>query len=182
MGTKRDLAAIEARRLQEAQLLKRKVPQADVARTVGVSRQAVSLWAKQLGAVNGAVGKLKAKPLGRPKWLEAEQSQALRSNVAEEGADIWFSHGAVDDQTSTCAGEAGIWHRLQPHRMLAIVARAGIHAAEAGASCDPARRGSDRAVEAKALAGAKKNARRQGRTIVFVDESGLSEKCPVTRT
>jgi len=32
------------------------------------------------------------------------------------------------------------------------------------------------------LASAKKNARRQGRTIVFIDESGLSEKCPVTRT
>ena len=37
-------------------------------------------------------------------------------------------------------------------------------------------------MEAQALAGAKKNARRQGRTIVFIDESGLSEKCPVTRT
>jgi transposase len=32
------------------------------------------------------------------------------------------------------------------------------------------------------VAGAKKNSKRQGRTIVFIDESGLSEKCPVTRT
>lgn len=32
------------------------------------------------------------------------------------------------------------------------------------------------------MACAKKNAKRQGRTIVFIDESGLSEKCPVTRT
>jgi len=31
-------------------------------------------------------------------------------------------------------------------------------------------------VEAQALAGAKKNAARQGRTIVFVDENGLSER------
>jgi transposase len=37
-------------------------------------------------------------------------------------------------------------------------------------------------LEEKDLAGSKKNARRQGRTIVFVDESGLSEKCPVTST
>jgi len=37
-------------------------------------------------------------------------------------------------------------------------------------------------VEAQDLAGAKKKSRREGRTIVFVDESGLSEKCPVTRT
>jgi transposase len=32
------------------------------------------------------------------------------------------------------------------------------------------------------MAGAKKKATREGRTIVFIDESGLSEKCPVTRT
>ena len=31
-------------------------------------------------------------------------------------------------------------------------------------------------MEDQALAGAKKNARRQGRTIVFIDESGLSER------
>lgn len=37
-------------------------------------------------------------------------------------------------------------------------------------------------MEAQDLAGAKKKSRREGRTIVFVDESGLSEKCPVTRT
>jgi transposase len=37
-------------------------------------------------------------------------------------------------------------------------------------------------VEAQDVAGAKKKSRREGRTIVFIDESGLSEKCPVTRT
>ena len=37
-------------------------------------------------------------------------------------------------------------------------------------------------MEAQDLAGAKKKSRRERRTIVFIDESGLSEKCPVTRT
>jgi transposase len=32
------------------------------------------------------------------------------------------------------------------------------------------------------LAAAQKKARSEGRTIVFVDESGLSEKCPIART
>jgi putative transposase len=58
-------------------MLKRKVSQADVARELGVSRQAVSVWARQLAEVNGAVGKLKAKTLGRPKRLTAEQCQLL---------------------------------------------------------------------------------------------------------
>lgn len=77
MGTKRDLVAIEARRIEGARLLKRKVTQAEVARRLGVSRQSVSVWARQLGEVNGAVGKLKARALGRPRWLEAAQCTAL---------------------------------------------------------------------------------------------------------
>jgi hypothetical protein len=44
MGTKRDWTAIDARRLQGARLLKRKVPQAGIAREIGVSRQEVVLW------------------------------------------------------------------------------------------------------------------------------------------
>ena len=79
MGIKRDLEQIEARRLRGARMLKREMSQADVAREVGVSRQAVSVWAKQLAAVNGAVGKLRARPLGRPKWLEATQCSVLRA-------------------------------------------------------------------------------------------------------
>jgi transposase-like protein len=77
MGMKRDLEAIEARRIQGARLLKRKVAQAEVARRLGVSRQAVSVWARQLSEVNGAVGKLKAKALGRPPRLDAEQCAEL---------------------------------------------------------------------------------------------------------
>ena len=58
-------------------MLKRKVAQADVARELGVSRQAVSVWARQLAEVNGAIGRLKAKTLGRPKRLAAEQCESL---------------------------------------------------------------------------------------------------------
>lgn len=72
------MGAIEARRIEGARLLKRKVPQAEVARRLGVSRQAVSVWARALGA-NGAAGKLKAKRLGRPPRLDARQRETLRS-------------------------------------------------------------------------------------------------------
>ena len=75
---KRDLQAIEARRIEGARLLKRKVPPAEVARRLAVSRQAVSVWARQLAEANGAVGRLKAKPLGRPTRLEPTQCERLR--------------------------------------------------------------------------------------------------------
>ena len=77
MATKRDLEAIETRRIEGARLLKRKVPQAEVARRLEVSRQSVSRWAQQLAEVNGAIGKLNGKTLGRPRRLDAAQCAAL---------------------------------------------------------------------------------------------------------
>jgi hypothetical protein len=53
---------------------------------------------------------------------------------------------------------------------------------EAGKACHPTQRAGDRPVEAARLAGAKKKAQREGRTIVFIDESGLSERPSVART
>jgi len=79
MGMKRDLGAIEARRLQGAQLLKRGVKQAEIAQRLEVSRQTVSRWAARLDAVKGAVGKLKARTLGRPRRLTEEQCASLRA-------------------------------------------------------------------------------------------------------
>lgn len=77
MVAKRGLQALEERRVEGARLIKRKVSQAEVARRLGVSRQAVSDRARKFAEVNGAVGKLSAKPLGRPKHLDASQCAAL---------------------------------------------------------------------------------------------------------
>ena len=76
---KRNISAIETRRIEGARLLKRKVAQAEVARRMGVTRQSVNVWAQQLAEANGAVGKLKARALGRPKHLDARQCQELCS-------------------------------------------------------------------------------------------------------
>lgn len=77
MCTKHGLKAFEARRLAGARLLERGVAQAEVARELGVSRQAVSAWARALAEVDGTVDKLEAKALGRPKRLDASQCEAL---------------------------------------------------------------------------------------------------------
>ena len=179
---KRDMKAIEARRLEGARLLKRKVSQAEVARRLGVTRQSVSDWAQQLARANGAVGKLRGKPLGRPKHLDATQCEGLAPDVVTGGAGRRLCDRAVDDQTRACADQARVWGGIQQHWRMGAVAQSGFYAAEAGAQSAAARRAGDRAVEAQAMAGAKKKATREGRTIVFIDESGLSEKCPVTRT
>lgn len=91
MGTKRDLEAIEARRIAGARMLKSKVAQAEVARELGVSRQAVSVWARQLAEVKGAVGKLKAKRLGRPKRLDATQCESLSRTLVAGALQAGFA-------------------------------------------------------------------------------------------
>jgi transposase len=71
-------------------LLKRHVAQAEVARRLGVSRQAVNVWARQLSEVNGATGKLKAKPLGRPRWLDPGQRATLSTALLKGALQAGF--------------------------------------------------------------------------------------------
>src|SRR5512132_2913385 len=122
MVTKRDLKAIEARRIEGARLLKRNLAQAEIARRLDVSRQAVSLWARQLAEVNGAVGKLKAQPLGRPRQLEDSQRAALR-RVLLQGAlaagfptDLWTIkrvRAVVKHEFGVAYSSTGCWHLLR---------------------------------------------------------------------
>ena len=71
-GVRRDFDALEKRRLQAARLLKKGVHEAEVARRVGVHRQSVNRWARQL-AEQGITGLKKAGRAGRkPKLTEAD--------------------------------------------------------------------------------------------------------------
>lgn len=83
MKYKRDLKALERRRLKGARLLKQGVPQAEVARRCGVSRQTVSMWERRRKS-KGAEA-MKRRPLGRPRQLSDAQCATL-SKVLLEGA------------------------------------------------------------------------------------------------
>src|ERR1700691_2438810 len=48
-GVRRDFAALEARRMEAARLLREGLSQSAVARELGVHRQSVSRWARELG-------------------------------------------------------------------------------------------------------------------------------------
>ncbi len=72
-GVKRDAEALEAlerRRMQAARLLRKGLSQAEVARQVGVHRQSVGRWAKQLAA-GGQASLKKAGRSGRKPRLSA---------------------------------------------------------------------------------------------------------------
>src|SRR5207302_6319920 len=61
-------------------------------------------------------------------------------------------------------------------------AATGMELPEAHRTGPGAGRREDSCVEAEALAGVKKNAKNEGRTIVFIDESGLSQRPHRCRT
>lgn len=83
MRRKRDLKALEQRRLAAAKLLKKGVAQAEVARRLGVSRQSVSNWAGKFEQ-KGKDG-LKRCAVGRPRQLSDAQCAKL-GRVLVEGA------------------------------------------------------------------------------------------------
>ena len=93
MGKKRDLKALEQRRLRAARLLKRGYTQAEVARHCDVSRSAVSLWAQEMAT--GGRSALKRKALGRPAALIAADrqkvTQALKRGALAAGyaTELW---------------------------------------------------------------------------------------------
>jgi transposase len=77
MATKRyqrDFKELELRRRKGMRMLARVVAQAEVARTLAVSRQTTSSWAKKLAEDPQA---WRRKPLGRPGGLDAAQKKQL---------------------------------------------------------------------------------------------------------
>lgn len=75
-GVKRDRQKLERRRLQAARLLQQGVHEAEVARRVGVHRQSVNRWAKQL-AQGGEAALKRAPRAGRPPQLSAADCQRI---------------------------------------------------------------------------------------------------------
>ena len=79
-GVRRDFAALERRRMEAAGLLGQGVSQSEVARRLGVHRQSVIRWARQL-AQAGRAGLKKAGRAGRKPRLSPTQLRQLEQEL-----------------------------------------------------------------------------------------------------
>jgi len=79
-GVKRDFEALENRRFSAFRLLKKGHSEAEVARQVGVHRQSVNRWAKQIGE-QGRDGLKKAGRAGRKSRLREADLKRLESGL-----------------------------------------------------------------------------------------------------
>ena len=117
---KRDFDALQKRRMRAANMLRRGVPQAEVARRVGVTAAAVCKWNRVLEA-NGPTGLRKAGRAGRKPKLDAVGLTRLRERLkagalaAGYSTDLWTLKRVGKLIAQECGvrySESGVWHVL----------------------------------------------------------------------
>ena len=81
-GVRRDFDALQRRRMKAAKLLKEGIPEAEVARQVGVHRQSVNRWAKQL-VESGRAGLRKAGRAGRKPGLSESDLKRIERGLKQ---------------------------------------------------------------------------------------------------
>jgi transposase len=151
-GVRRDFQELEERRLRAAELLRKGVHQAEVARQVGSHRQSVSRWAVQLR--QGGVRALKrAGQAGRRARLRPEDLRRIEKGL-KRGPErlgyetgLWTSWRVADLIERECRGEvpscAGV----------ADSATTGMELPASGRARARTRRRQDSSLETTALAG-----------------------------
>jgi transposase len=120
-GVRRDFAALERRRMAAARLLGQGLSQSHVARHLGVHRQSVSRWARELEQ-SGESGLRKAARTGRPAKLDGGQlhelEQALRQGPEAFGytSGLWTARRVrdlIEYRTGVRYHEDHVWRILR---------------------------------------------------------------------
>src|SRR5437763_11199763 len=117
-----------------------------------------------------------AQTAGTPRWFRRGAEETTGQGFVGGRGSQRLSDRTVDAGASGQVDRAPVRGGVQHGQRLAHPARVGFLQPTSGRSRDPARRSGDQTVARQALAGSKKKCRREGRTIVFIDESGLSER------
>ncbi len=120
-GVRRDFEALEGRRMEAARLLKQGVSQSEVARRLGVHRQSVIRWARQL-AQSGRVGLKKAGRAGRRPRLSSAQLKQIEHALKRGPEALGYANGLwtagrvrelIEGQTGVRYHEAHVWRILR---------------------------------------------------------------------
>src|SRR5271170_6482310 len=135
-GVRRDFEGLQRRRMAAAKLLEQGVSQAEVARRLGVHRQSVIRWARELKEV----GAERAKE-GRARWTPAE-ARHRRPASHRGGAQAWAAGTGLrdclmDGATGRPADRATVRSALPPRARVAPVGPVGL---ELPAPCGPGAR------------------------------------------
>ena len=116
-----DFVGLERRRMAAAELLKQGVSQSEVARRLGVHRQSVIRWARQL-AQSGRAGLKQAGRVGRKPKLSANQLRKIEQTLKRGPEALGYASGLwtaarvrklIEDQCGVRYHEAHVWRILR---------------------------------------------------------------------
>ena len=167
--------------MQAARPLEKGYSESEVARRVGAHRQSVSQWAAGLRE-KGRAGLKKAGRAGRKPRLSPQQLREDRARAQAGPRGAGLRNQSVDLGAGGAFNPTGMRDCVPSRPRVAHPAAVGMELSASGGAGAGAGQSQDSAVEAEALAGVKKKAKNEGRTIVFIDESGLSERPHRCRT
>ena len=120
-GVRRDFGALERRRMEAAELLKRGVSQSEVARRLGVHRQSVIRWARQL-AQSGKTGLKKAGRAGRKPRLSSAQLKQIEHALKRWPEALGYATGVwtasrvrelIEERCGVRYHQAHVWRILR---------------------------------------------------------------------
>src|SRR5271167_3155099 len=120
-GVRRDFARLERRRMAAAVLLKQGMSQSEVARRLGVHRQSVIRWTRQL-MQSGRAGLKQAGRAGRKPRLSAVQLKQIEHALKRGPEAFGFASGLwtasrvrelIEDQCGVRYHEAHVWRILR---------------------------------------------------------------------
>jgi transposase len=120
-GVRRDFEALERRRMEAAELLKRGVSQSEVARRLGVHRQSVIRWARWL-AHSGKAGLKKAGRAGRKPRLSGAQLKQIEHALKRGPEALGYATGLwtasrvrelIEDRCGVRYHQAHVWRILR---------------------------------------------------------------------
>ncbi len=120
-GVRRDFDGLERRRIQAGRLLEQGVSQSEVARRLGVHRQSVIRWVRQL-AQSGRGGLKKAGRAGRKPKLSTTQLREIEQGLKRGPEALGYATGLwtgarvrelIEYQTGVRYHEAHVWRILR---------------------------------------------------------------------
>jgi transposase len=171
----------EGRRLRAWELQREGWKQQEIADAFGVSKGAVSQWMKR-GREEGVEGlRRRIAPGATPRLSEEERArlpELLAQGAPAHGfrGDVWTCERVAE----VIRKEFGVSYH--PAHVSRLLKKLRFEFAKARASSESAGRRSDRTLERGALAFSEKGAIEEGRTILFVDQSGFYLLPTVVRT
>jgi transposase len=119
-GVPRDFAALERRRMKAARLLKQGMSNSEVARRLGVHRQSVIRWARQLARC-GVAG-LKKGPAGPKPRLSVGELRAIKRALKRGPRALGYTTGLwtgprvrelIERETGVRYHEAHVWRIMR---------------------------------------------------------------------